>query len=359
MPYDFAPAVRENLPLLIGVAGGTGSGKTYSALRIARGLAAGHPIAAIDTENRRMNHYADEFPELRVAQMTAPFRPDAYTEAIAAAVDYLRREQVPVQHRVVLVDSMSHEWAGDGGCLDWHDEITGGDPKKSPVGWARVKRPHKAMVTKLLQLDAHLILCFRAEPKVEIKRGANGQVEVVPKETPDVGVDGWMPITEKMLPYELTASFLLMAGAPGVPRPIKWQEQFRPFVPLDRPLSEDVGRALGEWAAGGLTAAAAPAGQNTRAAAADAGTDGIASAATTDPIVRAAGMAHPPAGVNGVTDQQASYTLEQIIGLGDNGIAWLKWAVDQEWPDEFGSALTVYARAVLTEQVAALSQVVA
>jgi len=55
------------------------------------------------------------------------------------------------------------------------------------------------------------------------------------------------------LPFELAASFLLMADAPGVPRPIKLPDQLRPLVPLDSPLSEDVGRALGEWAAGSST----------------------------------------------------------------------------------------------------------
>jgi hypothetical protein len=54
-----------------------------------------------------------------------------------------------------------------------------------------------------------------------------------------------------MLPYELTASFLLMADAPGVPKPIKLQEQHRPFVPLDQPITEETGRLLAEWAAGG------------------------------------------------------------------------------------------------------------
>jgi hypothetical protein len=53
-----------------------------------------------------------------------------------------------------------------------------------------------------------------------------------------------------MLPYELTASFLLMADQPGIPRPIKLQEQHKPFVPLDQKLSESTGRQLAAWAAG-------------------------------------------------------------------------------------------------------------
>lgn len=249
MSFEFRPAKRENVPLLLGVAGGTGSGKTMSALLMARGIAAGQPFAGIDTENGRMSHYADRFPELHIAQIKAPFRPDRYADAIEAGAAYLAEQNVPRGHRVVVVDSMSHEWAGDGGCLDWHDEIIDGDRKRSPVAWATIKRSHKRLVTRLLQLDAHVIACLRAEPKVDIVRDG-GELKFVPKQSL-TGLDGWLPITEKNFPFELTASFLLMADVPGVPRPIKLNEDHRPFVPLDRPLDEQVGRALAEWAAGG------------------------------------------------------------------------------------------------------------
>jgi hypothetical protein len=249
MTFEFREARRENVPLLLGVAGGTGSGKTYSALLLARGLANGQPFAIVDTENGRAKHYADLFPEMRHGEIHAPFRPDKYADAIIAGAN---------GYPVVVVDSMSHEWAGDGGCLDWHDDLMGGDQKKNLSAWIQPKRAHKAMVTRLLQVGAHVILCFRAEPKVEQVKDKDGRWQIVPK--PSItGLDGWIPVSEKMLPYELTASFLLMADAPGVPRPIKLQEQHRSMVPLDRPLDESVGRALGEWAAGGAAGAAVPA----------------------------------------------------------------------------------------------------
>lgn len=234
---NFRPVKREAIPLLLGVAGGTGSGKTMSALLLARGLANGQPFAFIDTENGRGKHYAELFPEMRYDEIQAPFRPDKYADAI---------EEGAKDHPVVVVDSMSHEWAGDGGCLDWHDEIQGGDPKKNLMAWIEPKKSHKRMVTRLLQVQAHVVLAFRAEPKVEVGPGNT----IIPKPSL-TGLDGWIPITEKMLPYELTASFLLMADTPGVPRPIKLQAQHREFVPLDRPLDESVGKQLAAWAAGG------------------------------------------------------------------------------------------------------------
>ena len=113
MSIQFTRAVRENVPLLLGFSGGTGSGKTYSALRVARGLAGGKRFAVIDTESGRARHYADDF-EFDHGDLRAPFRPEAYLEAIVAA----ERAGYPV----VVVDSMSHVWAGDGGVLDWQEE---------------------------------------------------------------------------------------------------------------------------------------------------------------------------------------------------------------------------------------------
>lgn len=246
MSFTFRPAVRENVPLLIGLAGGTGSGKTYSAMTIAKGLANGQRFAVIDTENGRAKHYADEF-QFDVADLAAPFRPNRYADAIAAAD--------AANYPVVVVDSMSHEHAGDGGLLDWHEEEfqrLGGRDAVKMTAWIKPKMAHKQMVSRLLQMRAHVILCFRAEEKVEIIDDPDkpGKKKIVPKATL-TGLDGWVPISEKNLPYELTASFLLTAARPGVPQPIKLQAQHRPMVPLDRPLTEDVGRALAEWAAGG------------------------------------------------------------------------------------------------------------
>jgi hypothetical protein len=84
---------------------------------------------------------------------------------------------------------------------------------------------------------AHLILCFRAEEKIDMIK-EDGKTKIVPKEGPG-GFKGWLPICEKNLPYELTASFLLHADAPGVPKPIKLQEQHRPLFPLDKPITEE------------------------------------------------------------------------------------------------------------------------
>src|SRR3990167_5626785 len=241
MSFQIRPATRENASLLIGLAGGTGSGKTMSALRLATGMVGrGKAFGVIDTESGRAKHYAPKKgsePDFRTTfrfdhgELAAPFRPDAYAEAIKAAD--------AAGYGAIVVDSASHEHAGEGGLLEWHEEETsrmaGDDWKKREnvkmAAWIKPKMAHKAMVQRLLQVRAHLILCFRAEEKIEMVRDGNGRMQIVPKKS-RTGLDGWIPICEKTLPYELTASFLLIADAPGVPHPIKLQEQHRAM--LDR-----------------------------------------------------------------------------------------------------------------------------
>lgn len=250
MPFELRPAVRENVPLLIGLAGSSGSGKTYSAFRLAKGLAGDERFAVIDTESGRAKAYADEF-SFDHGELVAPFSPDSYWQAIRS-IDALKK------YPVIVVDSASHEYAGEGGILDMQEEelqrMAGNDYAKREAckmaSWIKPKMAHKEFVNKLLQVRSHLILCFRAEPKTEIAKDEKGKAVVRPKRGL-TGLDGWFPICEKNLPYELTAYFLLMADKPGVPQPIKLMEQHKPFFPLDKPITEDAGRALGQWAKGG------------------------------------------------------------------------------------------------------------
>jgi hypothetical protein len=255
MTFSFRPAKRENVSLIIGLAGGTGSGKTFSAMRLASGISGDKPFAVIDTEAGRAKHYADQF-KFDHGDLMPPFRPDAYVEAIMAADK--------AGYPVIVVDSVSHVWAGDGGVLDWQDDeldrMAGDDWKKREAckmaAWIKPKMSHKAMVQKLLQVRAHLILCFRAEEKIEMVR-EDGKMKIIPKVSP-VGIDGWMPVCEKNLPYELTISLLLRATAPGMPNPIKLQEQHKALFPLNKPVDEASGKRIAQWAKGSATEPAPP-----------------------------------------------------------------------------------------------------
>ena len=249
MSITFRKAVRENVGLIIGIAGPSGSGKTFSAMRLAAGMSQGKPFAVIDTEAGRAKHYADRFA-FDHADLQPPFRPGTYADAIKAADE--------AHYPVIVVDSCSHEHAGDGGLLDWHEEeldrMAGSDWKKREsckmAAWIKPKTAHKRFVSSMLQVRAHLILCFRAEQKIEIVRGSDGKMETQPKKIAS-GFSDWIPICEKNLLYELTSSFLLTPDAPGIPKPIKLEAQHRALIDLKNPLDEQVGQRLAEWAKGG------------------------------------------------------------------------------------------------------------
>lgn len=244
----FRPAIRENVGLWINLIGGTGSGKTYTGMRLASGISGAKPFALIDTENRRALHYADAF-KFDHAELRPPFRPEAYADAVVAAD--------AAGYPVIVVDSGSHVWAGDGGVLDWQEEelerMAGSDyGKRERVkmsAWIKPKMGHKQMVQKLLQVKAHIILCLRAEEKIEMVK-VDGKLVVQTKQSM-TGKDGWIPVCDKNLPFEATCSFLLLANAPGIPHPIKLQSQHKDLFPLDKPITEESGRLLSQWAAGG------------------------------------------------------------------------------------------------------------
>lgn len=260
MTITYRPARRENVALIVGVAGPTGSGKTYSALELAKGLAGPEgKVAVIDTEAGRALHYAPRDPgstkpgefEFMHFDLAAPFSPDAYREKIAEV-------DAAGIFDVIVVDSMSHEHAGEGGILDMHeaelDRMAGSDFRKRErvklAAWAKPKGLHRKMVSRLLQCRAHLVLCFRAEEKALVGKDENGRQKIVAAADRPLE-ERWEPTAAKGLMYELTLSLLVLPDRPGVPHPVKLQEQHRHLVSLDRPLSAETGAELAAWAAGG------------------------------------------------------------------------------------------------------------
>lgn len=235
MTFTFMPAVRDRVSLLIALAGASGSGKTYSALRLAKGMSPSGKVAFLDTEARRGLHYAQDFQFLH-ADMRPPFKPARFIEAIHAA------EAAGAE--VVIIDSFSHEYDGEGGIMDWADDLLE-HGTKSPGNWKEPKLAHKKMMNALLQCRASIIFCLRADEKIEIIR-EGGRTQVRPL--------GWQPICEKRFMYEMTASFTLTPDRPGRPHfdlPHKLQQQHRGMFAENEPISEDAGARLAAWAAGG------------------------------------------------------------------------------------------------------------
>lgn len=250
MPHHFKKATRERIPLLIGLVGGTGSGKTKTALELAMGIVGHERFVVLDTEKGRAKEYSEDY-DFDYEQLHEPYTPRAYWDII--------NDADKANYPCIVMDSMSHEWAGPGGVIDMQEDelerMAGQDWEKRErvkmASWIRPKTQHKKMVQRLLQVNAHLILCFRAEKKIEmVKDPVTKKLEIVEMKT-NTGKDGWVPITEKSFPFELTTSLLFLESNPGVPLPIKLNQNFRPLVPLDRPITAAVGVKMAEWARGG------------------------------------------------------------------------------------------------------------
>ena len=155
----FVKAKKEKIWTKVLLGGSSGSGKTYSALRLATGLAkkCGSGIAAIDTEAGRIRYYANEF-DFSDMQLTEPFTPEKYIEAINEAVNS--------GFKVLIIDSISHEWNY---CVDIHDKM----PGNSWTNWAKVTPRHDAFMEKILQAPIHIIATVRGKDEyvLEEKNG--------------------------------------------------------------------------------------------------------------------------------------------------------------------------------------------
>ena len=140
---QFQPAQRKRAKLRLGIAGTSGSGKTYSALAIASGITSWSKIAVIDTENGSAELYA-HLGQYSVLTLTAPYDPDKYIAAIHLA------EQSGFD--VIIVDSLSHAWNGEGGILDQQGKAADSKYKgNSWAAWREFTPKHNALVETMLK----------------------------------------------------------------------------------------------------------------------------------------------------------------------------------------------------------------
>lgn len=245
MTVTFRPARRENTPLIVGLAGPTKSGKTFSAHRLAVGLANGGPVAMINAEGAKGHQYADEFDYI-ATDIEAPYRPERYTEYLKAT---LALDPKPA---VVIIDSGSHMHDGPGGILEYHedelDRLAGNDQarrlRSTYSAWIKPKAAENQFIYAMLEADSHIILCLRAKEKIKVVTGK-----------PPVDL-GWQPIVGERVAFETIFTLVLPPHSKGVPD-LDVSEMRKPFdtlIPRGEQLSEETGRKLAAWAAGGQVA---------------------------------------------------------------------------------------------------------
>lgn len=164
MKFEFKKATKTQSRARIALIGPSGSGKTMTALRLATGL--GDKIALIDTERGSASKYAHRFDFCALDLET--FHPQNYIDAIHAAAE--------AGFEVLVIDSLSHAWAGPGGALELVDKAA----KKSQSGnsytaWRDVTPLHNALLDAILRAPLHIIATLRAKTEYAMEKDDRGK----------------------------------------------------------------------------------------------------------------------------------------------------------------------------------------
>lgn len=163
----FQKATRQQAKLRLGITGPSGSGKTYSALLLAKGI--GGKIACIDTEQGSASLYA-HLADFDTLNLEPPYRPERFVEALKAAE--------AAGYDVLVIDSITHEWSGSGGCLELVDEV--GRAKfrgNNWSAWSEITPRHRAFLDAILHSKMHIICTLRSKTETaQVEDGGRKKV---------------------------------------------------------------------------------------------------------------------------------------------------------------------------------------
>lgn len=178
----FTPASKRQARARVGISGPSGSGKTMWSLLWADQLAGEGRVALIDTERGSASLYADAF-KFDVLNLTPPYHPDRLVEALNAAS--------AAGYAVVIVDSLTHFWSGQGGVLEIVDAASARFKGNSHAAWQVGSPIQQRMVDALLAFNGHLIATMRAKTEWVMEQGPNGKttprkVGLAPQQRADI-----------------------------------------------------------------------------------------------------------------------------------------------------------------------------
>lgn len=183
----FVKAERKKSKLRLCLTGVSGSGKTYSSLKLAKGM--GGKIAFIDTESGSAQLYSN-IAEFDVLELSAPYSPSRYIEAITKAEE--------ANYNILIIDSLSHAWAAEGGVLDIVDKLSqASNSKNSFMSWNKGTKEQNSLVDAILTSSLHIICCLRSKTAYELVDTGNGRK--APKKF------GLAPVQRENLEYEFSA----------------------------------------------------------------------------------------------------------------------------------------------------------
>lgn len=222
-------ATRKQVKLRLGMSGASGFGKTYSALLLAHGMIGDwSKIAVIDTENGSAELYAD-LGDYNVLALQSPYTPERYIEAIKTCED--------AGMELIIIDSITHEWDGKGGCLDIHSDLGG-----QFAHWAKVTPRHNAFIQAILQSKCHIITTVRRKQDYDMVKNDKGRIEPVKVGTKEVTKDGFE--------YELTINFEFINDKHIVKASKDRTSMFANYPEFI--ITEETGKQIIEWCNSGV-----------------------------------------------------------------------------------------------------------
>lgn len=224
-------ATRTKAKIRLGLSAVSGGGKTYSAIKIAKGLSRGDlsKVAIIDTENGSADLYA-HLGNYNVLTLQAPYTPERYVECIKSC------EEAGME--VIIVDSITHEWNGKGGILEIHSSMTG----NSFTNWSSLTPRHQKFIDAILQSKCHVITTVRRKQDYDLSKDSNGKTKVEKA--------GLKEETREGFEYELTANIELDIKHNATAL------KDRTGLFMDKPAftpSEETGKMLFDWCEMGET----------------------------------------------------------------------------------------------------------
>ncbi|MGH1385117.1 AAA family ATPase [Kordia sp.] len=183
-------AKRHQVKLKLGLSGASGFGKSYSALLLAYGITNDwSKIAVIDTENGSASLYS-HLGNYNVLPLIQPFSPERYIKAIKTCENADNIE-------VIIIDSITHEWNGKGGCLQIHEQLGG-----RFQDWAKLTPRHQAFLDAILNSKCHVITTVRKKMDYSMDKDSSGKTKVIKHGLKDITREGYS--------YELTVDFELI-----------------------------------------------------------------------------------------------------------------------------------------------------
>lgn len=189
-PIIFTPAKRETVKLKLAVQGPSGAGKTLGALALAEAIAAGGKVALIDTENGSAALYADRYAFDTIV-MHPPYLTKKYEEGVKAAI--------AAGYSVLVIDSISHQWDGDGGILQRKEETDarGGNHFSN---WEPFTKEHNKFRALLLDAPIDIVVTMRSKMAYSQEQKQNGSGTTIKKL-------GLQPQQRDGMEYEFTVAF--------------------------------------------------------------------------------------------------------------------------------------------------------